>query len=80
MRKTFEFLKGRPYAPAMRKTGTMRSSAGPPSPRTRMPSYDDLVQIDANTLEPTVTWGINPGQAIAINQNIPSPDSCARGG
>ena len=33
--------------------------------------YDDLVKINAADIAPTVTWGINPGQAIAINENIP---------
>ena len=34
--------------------------------------YDDVVEIDASEVEPTVTWGITPGQSIGINQNIPS--------
>jgi 3-isopropylmalate/(R)-2-methylmalate dehydratase large subunit len=72
--KTFEFLKGRPYAPAAGQWdhAVERWSSFASDPDA---SYDDVVQIDANTLEPTVTWGINPGQAIAINQNIPTPDS-----
>ena len=28
--------------------------------------------IDAADIEPTVTWGINPGQAISISENIPT--------
>ncbi len=72
--KTFEFLKGRPYAPgsedwdhAVERWTSFASDADA--------VYDDIVRIDANTLEPTVTWGINPGQAIAINENIPTPAS-----
>ncbi len=34
--------------------------------------YDDVVKIDASKVEPTVTWGITPGQSIGINQKIPS--------
>ena len=34
--------------------------------------YDDVVNLDASKVEPTVTWGITPGQSIAINQKIPS--------
>ena len=37
--------------------------------------YDDLVKIDASDIAPTVTWGINPGQAIGIDQTIPDPES-----
>jgi 3-isopropylmalate/(R)-2-methylmalate dehydratase large subunit len=36
--------------------------------------YDDVVNFNAADIEPTVTWGITPGQAVFINQNIPSPD------
>ena len=28
---------------------------------------------------PTVTWGINPGQAVAINENIPDPEKVTSG-
>jgi 3-isopropylmalate/(R)-2-methylmalate dehydratase large subunit len=34
--------------------------------------FDDEVTIDASSLEPTVTWGINPGQSIGIGGRIPS--------
>ena len=33
--------------------------------------YDDEVEVDASKVEPTVTWGITPGQSIGINQRIP---------
>ena len=33
--------------------------------------YDDVFQIDAAKVEPTVTWGITPGQSIGVNQKIP---------
>jgi 3-isopropylmalate/(R)-2-methylmalate dehydratase large subunit len=35
--------------------------------------YDDVVRIDAADIAPTVTWGINPGQGIAITGSIPDP-------
>ena len=34
--------------------------------------YDDVIKIDASIVEPTITWGITPGQSIGINQKIPS--------
>src|SRR5207245_6768659 len=34
--------------------------------------YDDRVSIDAASIEPTVTWGINPGQSVAVGEPIPS--------
>jgi 3-isopropylmalate/(R)-2-methylmalate dehydratase large subunit len=33
--------------------------------------YDDVIKFDASKVEPTVTWGITPGQSIGINQHIP---------
>ncbi|NHN48686.1 3-isopropylmalate dehydratase large subunit [Halostella sp. JP-L12] len=36
--------------------------------------YDDVVTIDANELEPVVTWGTTPGQGIGITDPIPSPE------
>tara|TARA_Y100000589_G_scaffold316552_1_gene341430 strand:- start:3096 stop:4505 length:1410 start_codon:yes stop_codon:yes gene_type:complete len=33
--------------------------------------YDDMVKIDASKVEPTVTWGITPGQSIGVTQKIP---------
>jgi 3-isopropylmalate/(R)-2-methylmalate dehydratase large subunit len=32
--------------------------------------YDDHVVFDAGSIEPTVTWGINPGQSVAITEPI----------
>ena len=34
--------------------------------------FDDVIKIDASKVEPTVTWGITPGQSLGISQKIPS--------
>jgi 3-isopropylmalate/(R)-2-methylmalate dehydratase large subunit len=69
---TFEYLKGRPYSPkgaawdaAVERWAGFASDAGC--------HYDDIVTIDAADIAPTVTWGINPGQGISINETIPDP-------
>ncbi|ADD04485.1 3-isopropylmalate dehydratase large subunit [Natrialba magadii ATCC 43099] len=36
--------------------------------------YDDVVHIDADELEPVVTWGTTPGQGIGITDPIPAPE------
>jgi 3-isopropylmalate/(R)-2-methylmalate dehydratase large subunit len=71
---TFEYLKGRPYSPkgaewdaAVARWKSFASDAGC--------KYDDVVTIDAATIEPTVTWGINPGQAISVGECIPTPEA-----
>ncbi len=33
--------------------------------------FDDVLKIDASKVEPTVTWGITPGQSLGISQKIP---------
>jgi 3-isopropylmalate/(R)-2-methylmalate dehydratase large subunit len=37
--------------------------------------YDDVVNIRAEDIPPTVTWGVSPDQAIAIDENVPTLDS-----
>ena len=69
---TFVYLKGRPYSPvgkawdeAVTRWRGVASEAGC--------HYDDVVTIQGDAIPPTVTWGINPGQAIAITETIPDP-------
>ena len=70
---TYEYLNGRPYAPkgsawdeAVERWKSYASDEDC--------DYDDVVQIRAEDIAPTVTWGINPGQAIVIDEKIPDPD------
>jgi 3-isopropylmalate/(R)-2-methylmalate dehydratase large subunit len=35
--------------------------------------YDDTVRIDAAAIRPTVTWGINPGQSVYVDERLPRP-------
>ncbi|WP_416674315.1 3-isopropylmalate dehydratase large subunit [Egbenema bharatensis] len=70
---TFDYLKGRDFAPkgadwdqAVAWWTSLRSDADA--------EYDDVVVFDAAEIPPTVTWGITPGQGIAINQPVPTPD------
>jgi len=69
---TFEYLKGRPYSPkgADWDAAVIRWKATASDPDAH---YDDSVTFDAADIAPTVTWGINPGQAIFINENVPFP-------
>jgi 3-isopropylmalate/(R)-2-methylmalate dehydratase large subunit len=70
---TFDYLKGRDFAPkgaewdkAVEWWNNIRSDADA--------VYDDVVIFDAATIAPTVTWGITPGQGIAVNETVPTPD------
>jgi 3-isopropylmalate/(R)-2-methylmalate dehydratase large subunit len=75
---TFEFLKGRPFAPKGeafdRAVAYWKSIASDPDAR-----YDDVVEMDGAAIEPTVTWGINPGQAVGVSERLPQPEELADG-
>lgn len=75
---TFAYLEGRPFAPqgAEWDAAVARWRAVASDPGC---AYDDVVRIDAADIAPTVTWGINPGQAIAIDERVPHPDEVPPG-
>ncbi len=67
---TVEYLRGRPNAPQgddFEKGANwwLSLASGPDA------EYDDIVTFDAADIEPTVTWGINPEQALGVTENIP---------
>jgi 3-isopropylmalate/(R)-2-methylmalate dehydratase large subunit len=67
---TYAFLRGRPFAPKdgdafEHAVAWWRQMASDANAR-----YDDRVTFDAATIEPTVTWGINPGQSVAVSEAI----------
>ena len=70
---TFEYLKGRPHAPAgelwdaaVADWRTLASDEGA--------EFDKEVFLDASKIEPFVSWGTNPGQVIPMSANVPSPE------
>jgi len=69
---TIEYLRGRTFVPAgdaferaAEWWKSMRSDPGA--------AYDDEVRIDAGAIAPTVTWGINPGQSVYVDERLPKP-------
>jgi 3-isopropylmalate/(R)-2-methylmalate dehydratase large subunit len=76
---TFEYLAGRPHAPA----GAAWDDAVPrwrSLPTDRDATYDRAISLDAGSLEPMVTYGTNPGMGIPITSRVPSPDDQADAG
>jgi 3-isopropylmalate/(R)-2-methylmalate dehydratase large subunit len=72
--KTFEYLKGRPYSPqgdewleTVEKWRAVASDADC--------VYDDVINIKAEDVPPTVTWGTSPDQAISVTENVPTAES-----
>ncbi len=68
---TYAFIEGRDYAPkgeAFEKAQEFWRSL----PSGSNAVYDDEYRIDADSLEPMVTWGITPGHTVGLEQAIPS--------
>ncbi|MCV7408565.1 isopropylmalate isomerase [Mycobacterium florentinum] len=70
---TYEFLRGRPHAPAgaqwdaaVRNWQQLRTDDGA--------VFDTEVYLDAESLTPFVTWGTNPGQGVPLGAAVPDPD------
>ncbi len=70
---TVEYVKGRPYAPrgamwdaAVAEWGTLHSDPDA--------HFDRVVELDASTVKPQVTWGTSPEMVTTIDGRVPDPD------
>ena len=71
---TFEFVQGRRFAPqaaefdrAVEYWQGLATDEGA--------EFDSTVKIEADELEPYVTWGTNPGHIVSITDRVPDPSS-----
>jgi len=71
---TFEYLKGREFAPqgadwdkAVAYWKTLPSDEGA--------VYDKTITLDASEMEPMITYGTNPGMGMRITDRVPSAES-----
>ena len=71
---TFDYLEGRPHAPtgadwdaAVQYWKTLQTDEGA--------VFDAEIFIDADRLDPFVTWGTNPGQGVSLMDSVPDPSS-----
>ena len=69
---TFEYLKEKPHAPkgadwdaAVSYWKTLQSDSDA--------KFDVEISLNADDLEPFVTWGTNPGQGLPLNSKVPNP-------
>src|SRR5690606_16241739 len=69
---TFDYVKGRPHAPAgadfdaaVEHWKSLRSDEDA--------VFDKEVVLDADLLSPFVTWGTNPGQGVPLDAEVPDP-------
>ena len=70
--KTFDYLKGRPFAPkgtdwdkAIAYWRTLASDTDA--------QFDTVIELDAAAIEPQVTWGTSPEQVLPIGARVPNP-------
>ncbi|WP_138415192.1 3-isopropylmalate dehydratase large subunit [Aquibacillus sediminis] len=70
---TVEFLRGKRHAPqgadfekAAAEWKALATDEGA--------TYDATVEINADEIEPQVSWGTNPGMVIPVSAQVPSPD------
>ncbi|HEX6232250.1 MAG TPA: 3-isopropylmalate dehydratase large subunit [Jiangellaceae bacterium] len=70
---TFAYLKDRPHAPqgadwdtALDEWRELRTDADA--------AFDAEVVLQADEIEPFVTWGTNPGQGLPLSASVPDPD------
>ncbi len=75
---TFEYLQGRDFSPQGADWDTAvdwwRAIASDADAE-----YDDVVVFDAAEIEPTVTWGITPGQGIGVGERVPASELLPEG-
>ncbi len=70
---TYEYINGRPHAPqgadwdaAVAEWDTLSTDEGA--------HFDAEVFLNADELEPFVTWGTNPGQGVSLSAKVPAPE------
>lgn len=67
---TFEYLKGKPYAPAAdvweKAVADWKSIASDADA-----TWDDVIEIKGEEIEPFVTWGITPAQSLGVSALLP---------
>ncbi|HVX60587.1 MAG TPA: 3-isopropylmalate dehydratase large subunit [Pirellulales bacterium] len=72
--KTFEYLRGREFAPADFEAAVERWRQLPSDPGAQ---YDRVEIFNAADIVPQVTWGTNPGQVAPVTEKVPNPTELA---
>ena len=67
---TYDYLRGRPYAPPNMEAAIERWRGLPSDPGA---VYDKVSRFEGANIEPQITWGTNPGQVCSVNSRIPQP-------
>ncbi|MFW0154881.1 3-isopropylmalate dehydratase large subunit [Rothia sp. P6271] len=73
---TFKYVKGREHAPTG-KNWEEALAYWKTLPTDEGAVFDREIFINADELEPFVTWGTNPGQGVPLSHNVPHPEDFA---
>ncbi len=75
---TYEYIRGRPFAPseegwedAVKYWESFASDEDA--------EFDDEISLDGSSLGPNVTWGINPGQSVQVDGQLPTVSELPEG-
>jgi 3-isopropylmalate/(R)-2-methylmalate dehydratase large subunit len=67
---TFEYVRGREFAPKDFEAAVARWRQLPTDPGAK---YDKVLTFQGADIQPQVTWGTNPGQVAPVTAIVPSP-------
>ena len=76
---TFDYLRGRPNAPQGTDFEAAIDEWRAVATDARA-EFDKIVEIDASSLEPMVSWGTNPGMVAPVTARVPDPASFSNSG
>src|ERR687897_256802 len=76
---TFEYLKGRRYAPKGEYYEELVEYWRNNSNEDKSSHFDKSATIEVSTIAPQVTWGTNPSMAADVTETIPYPEEYAKG-
>lgn len=69
---TIAYLQGKPFAPkgeaweqAVAYWSTLKSDDGA--------AFDKVIELDAASIQPQVTWGTSPEMVVTVNDRVPDP-------
>jgi len=70
--KTIDYMRGKPYAPQgelwqQAETAWRELHSDPDA------QFDQVIEIDATTLKPQITWGTSPEMVTPIDSAVPNP-------
>lgn len=76
---TFDYLKGRKYAPREEEFEKMVAFWQEQSKTNRNAQFDKSITVSINRIAPQVTWGTNPSMTVDITEAIPDPEEVSKG-